>query len=174
MRKTVLSVICASVLGLCSVDDANGQMMPNYSAAMNQMIQQNMAFDAQMHQAAINAANQFFQDRMRYRMQTGDWGYLPGPVSAGQLSQSIAEMTDAFDDYNVGMMENSARQDAAVGRWITGAVRDEWYYQNPETGHMQTLPHYWDTYNVQNGEIYPGYIQGGDNMYPVYPGPYAY
>lgn len=174
MRKTVLSVICFSVMGLCSVDHAQAQMMPNWSAGMNQMIQQNMAFDAQMHQAAINAANQFFQDRMQYRMQTGDWGYLPAPVTPGQLSQSIAGMNAAFDDYNNAMMDNSARQDAAVGRWITGAVRDQWYYQSPETGHMQTLPHYSDVYNVQNGEIYPGYTQGGDNMYPVHPGPYAY
>lgn len=170
MRTTIFTVLMtlAATFAL-NTAPAQAQMMPNWSGAMNQMIQQNMAFDAFMHQQAQAAAMQFLQDRIQYRMRTGDWGYLPGPVSPGELSRSISELNGAYDDYNRSWMQNSERQSDAVERWTNGAIRGNWYYQSPDGGAVHNLPYDHNVYNQENGYLYPGYAPGGENLYPVYP-----
>ena len=165
MRKTTLLLACLTLLGACCASEAHAQMMPNWAGPMNQMIQQNMAFDAQMHQNAINTANQFFLNRLNDRIRTGYWGYLPGPVSPGQLSQSIGEMNQAFDDYNQSWARNSDVQSQAVNRWDHAVLRGEDFYGNPSDGSVYSLPYDFQNYNVEAGTIYPGYVPGGENLY---------
>ena len=139
MRKALLTAACFGLLGLLSGTEARAQWMPNTAGPMNQMMQQNMMFDAAMAQHAQNAVRQEFLRRQRYRQATGYTGYIPGPVSPGQLSDSIGEMNDAFDDYNRGWQQNSQRQMDATERWNYGAVRGVDVYN--DHGEHRELPY---------------------------------
>jgi len=134
MRKTLLTAACFGLLGLVIGTEARAQWMPNTAGPMNQMMQQNMMFDAAMAQHAQNVANQVFLQMQRYRQQTGYRGFLPGPVSPAQVSRSIGEMNDAFDGYNQSWQQNSDRQWEAGRRYGMGAIRGEQEYYDPGMG----------------------------------------
>lgn len=154
MRRVILTVACFGLLGLFSGTEARAQWMPNWAGPMNQMMQQNMMFDAAMAQNAQNAVMQEFLRRQRFRQATGYTGHIPSPVSPGQLSDSIGEMNEAFDDYNRGWSQNSQRQWDATGRYDMGAVRGEQVYVDllggpvelpygPERTYGNGLGEYW-------------------------------
>jgi len=139
MRTTIFVAVCIGIVPLFGGAEAQAQMMPNWGAAMNQMIQQNMAFDAAMAQVAQQAARQYFEDVQRFRQATGYWGYIPGPVSPAQVSQSISEANQAFDSYIQSLMQNSQRQSDAVGRYSQQAILGLQGYIGP-TGYIE-LPY---------------------------------
>ena len=168
MRKVVLALACVGFCGSHAAREGSAQMIPNWGAAMNQMIMQNMAFDNMMHRNAINTGQQVFRGLQDFRARTG----YQGPIQVAdpnRMFQSIADMQNAFYAYNNSMARNSQVQDEAVGRWIRGAIRETDVYGSPETGAMYELPYHHDVYNERGGDVMPGYAPGGNNLYPVYP-----
>ena len=168
MRKITLALACVGICGSYAAQNASAQMMPNWGGAMNQMIMQNMAFDNMMHQNAINTAQNVYNQLQDFRRRTGYTGHIQ-VANPHRTQQAIAEMNQAFDDYNNSMRHNSNVQDAAVGRWDRQAIRGEQFYGNPETGMMYELPYDHDVYNERGGDVMSGYAPGGNNLYPVYP-----
>jgi len=160
MRKTLCIAACFGLIGWLGATEARAQWMPNWAGPMNQMMQQNMMFDAAMAQHARNVAMQEFLRRQRFRQATGYTGYIPGPVSPGQLSRSIGEMNEAFEGYNQSWQQNSQRQWDATGRYDMGAVRGEQVYVDPMGGTVE-LPYGPErTYGNGLGEYWrggPGY-----------------
>jgi hypothetical protein len=157
------SLAAACLFSFVAIQSSQAQ---DYSWGLGDIVQQNIAFDAMAQQRAAEIAQQFLRDRTAYRMQTGDWGYIPGPVSAADVSRSIGEMNDAFQSYNDSWHQTSARQSAALDRWST-AFRGDWYYTNPYSGQTVTLPYTSNSYSYdpQAGYV-PGYTTGGNNFTP--------
>ena len=102
-------------------------------------------------------------------MATGDWGYIPGPVSPMDVSRSIRELNAVYQSSNDAWHQQSARLDAARQRWST-AFRGDWYYANPYTGHVVTMPYTTDSYTADPhnyGDLSSGYTPGGENYLQV-------
>jgi hypothetical protein len=162
-RMKTFRIAVACLFSIVAIQTSQAQ---DFGGGLGQIVHDNVAFDAAMQQRAADIAQQFLQDRTAYRMQTGDWSYIPGPVSAADVSRSISEMNDAFQRYNDSWHQTSARQSAALERWST-AFRGDWYYTNPQTGQTVTLPYAANsyTYDPQSGYV-PGYNYGGNSFTP--------
>jgi len=165
MRKSILTltIVCVALISSYNLGQARAQYaMPNFAAGMNQMMANQMQMHAYGNYMAQQAAQQFLQERLAYRAQTGNWtGYLPGPVSAAQLSNSIAEMNQAYDEYNNAWARNSQIQDQAVARWTRGAIRGTQMYDG--YGGQVELPYGHErTWSNGSGE----YVQGGYDYDP--------
>lgn len=168
IRVIAAAGLAVGLLGLLAGGEAKAQMMPNWGAGLNGIIQQNQMFDQQMQQQADQAVQAWLQQRMAYRLRTGDWGYLPGPVSAMDLSRSIGELNNVYQGYNDAAFHNSQVTDEALRRW-SQAYRGYGDYVDPYSGTTYELPNNYGAYNIgDNGSIYPGYLQGNTNLYPYY------
>jgi hypothetical protein len=159
MKKAIF--ILAATVGLAWSSSARAQ---DFGGGLWDIVQQNAAFDAMAQQQAANIAQQFLIDRTNYRMQTGDWSYIPGPVSQADVQRSIAGMNQAFQSYNDAWHGQSQRMSDAVDRWST-AFRGDWYYTNPNTGETQVLPYTSNGYSYGPNGWAANTSQGGNNFY---------
>lgn len=161
----VLTVVAYSGL----LTPAKAQDMPNWGDGLGNILQQNLAFDAAMEQNAANFCTQWYLDRQAYRMRTGDWGYLPGPVSPMDASRSISELNQTYERNNAAWYDNSNRMDHAAGRFADEAIMGYAPYADPYGGGSVSLPYVPDSYTAgPYGVWVPGYSDGGTNLYPVY------
>ncbi|MBL8890043.1 MAG: hypothetical protein JNL67_08700 [Planctomycetaceae bacterium] len=55
-----------------------------------------------------------------------------------QANQTIQQ---GHNSYNQGHWQNQQRQSAAMQRYSDGAIRGQWYYQDPYQGTVHTLPY---------------------------------
>lgn len=159
MKKAIF--ILMATIGLASSSSAIAQ---EFGGGLWDIVAQNTAFDAMAQQQAAQIAQQFLIDRTNYRMQTGDWSYIPGPVSQADVSRSIAEMQGAYQSYNDAWHDQSQRMSDAVDRWST-AFRGDWYYTNPSTGQTQVLPYTGNGYSYGPNGWSTDMNQGGNNFY---------
>lgn len=71
------------------------------------------------------------------------------------LKRAHQTVQEGYNNYNIGWHENQNRIDAAMQRYSEGAIRGNWYYQDPTCGQYHTLPY-------TSG---PGYYTQGNNNY---------
>jgi hypothetical protein len=141
---------------------ARAQEFPGLGVA--DMAAANMAFDQQFDQ---------WNRHMSWQLALAIPNDQPLPFNAMTIAQANRETSAAYERMNAGWYANSNRQMDAVGRWTTGAIQGNWYYQ-PEYGTQHdphfVLPYGPGAYHETNGYIYEGYNpQADQNLYPVYP-----
>src|SRR6478672_3635579 len=164
------SFIASLVLGIAALagvgSSAHAQYYPaapvpgqfSYGAATpGQLMMSNVDFDRRMDQYAWYMSQQIARN-----MKPGE----KLPFNAMTISKSISEGNQAFQGYMGAVQQGSNRQLQAVDRWTTGAIQGNWYYSNGAGGPTYILPYTQNSYYVQNGYYYPGYQQGGYNVYP--------
>ncbi|MFT3785226.1 MAG: hypothetical protein QM770_03550 [Tepidisphaeraceae bacterium] len=157
--KTLVVAALAMVGVVSTGSTAKAQMMPNWGvgdlAAMNAQFDAN--FDVWARQGAWQVALATPNDQ-------------PLPFNAMTISQSISDGNNAFAGYIGSVQANSNTALNAVDRWDTYAVQGNGYYQPQYGGGTYVLPYTTQPeggYNLQNGYVMPGYVDGGNNFYIV-------
>jgi hypothetical protein len=124
---------------------------------LGELAASNIAFDQQ-----FDRYNWYMSQQIARNMRPGE----KLPFNAMTISKSISEGNQSFQGYMGAVQQGSNRQIAAIERWNVGAVQSNWYYSGGYGGPSYVLPYTQNSYYVQNGYIYPGYQQGGYNIYP--------
>jgi hypothetical protein len=156
-RAIVMTLIFVS--GMLAASSVRGQEFPGLG--VGDIYQANMQFERQFDQWARVGA---------WQAALATPNDQPLPFNAMTISNSVSAGNDATLGYIRASQYNSNRACGAVERWDTGAVQGNWYYGSQYGGPAQVLPYVPNSYYEQNGYLYGGYQQGGNNYYPMYYG----
>lgn len=70
------------------------------------------------------------------------------------LQQAARTLQQGYDSYNAGWWANQQRLSGSMQRYTEGAIRGNWFYQNPYDGSVYTLPYRDGYYSNPYGSFY--------------------
>ena len=152
MNAKKLFAVAVAALGTVAFTNATAKAQWQDIAAMNAQFDAN--FDVMARQMSWQVALATPNDQ-------------PLPFNAMTISHSITEGSDAALGYVEQGQVNSNRACNAVENYSTYAIQGNGYYR-PEYGGQYVLPYATAPeggYNLQNGYVMPGYVEGGNNFY---------
>ncbi len=159
--RCALTGLALLAAGLAAPAGAQAPPMDMSGMMANQMYLQQQG-DMMARQAAMDYYNRIQQ----YRQQTGYTGYIPPPVSAQQLQQSINGANQATQDYIQNSARNSNRTSAAIETYDQQVIRGQQTMVNPYTGQvLNNVPNTNNNYyQTDNGAVH------GTDSYNLPPG----
>lgn len=117
---------------------AAAQDMPNYGAFFGSMMQQQMIWQQQGDRFAHDVAAEYLRQITEYRTRTGDTSYIPGPVSAADLSRSVNALNQQYERNNAAWHHNSNATMNAIDRWGTAFRGYQTYQGDGQTYQVPT------------------------------------
>jgi len=170
MQVFRIALILLAVGCLAPAARAQGLNMDMSWALQNQVTLWNQA-----QRDAARAAQQWLDQVTAYRRRTGYTGYIPGPVSPGQLQQSIQGMNQAWDRYHQSNYDNANCLDAALRKYADQGLLGQQQRVDPLTDRTYSVgtTHQYYYVNPQgqvqgtNSHQPPNYTGGWRELLPV-------
>jgi len=103
------------------------------SMGLGDIVAFNMAFDQAALDQAAAFAQAWYDDRQAWRAETGYYGFLPGPVSVMDLSNSISSLNDAYAANNAAWFNQQQTYADLSDQW-SNAMLGVSPYVDPATG----------------------------------------
>lgn len=117
---------------------AAAQDMPSYGAFFDQAIRNQFTLQEQGDRFARDVADEYLRQITEHRMRTGDTSYIPGPVSAADLSRSVNALGRQYDRNNAAWHRNSDATTRSIDRWGTAFRGYQTYQGDGQTYQVPT------------------------------------
>lgn len=129
-----------------------GQMMYHNQRAQQQLMQEviqqygpQLRAEWQQYMTTTGTTISFEQYVYYWIMTAGGTNVQAGLDAQNRMFAGLQNahhtVQQGYDSYNAGWWQNQARHDGVMQRYSDGAIRGDWYYQDPYSGQVYTQPY---------------------------------